>query len=354
MASRAAASAARMQVISVTSAVRAGRTATSSSTSTASRNLSSNVQTGGQAQFQHTQHTQHKHTQQEGGLSTLGTLFFGSLCASTFGLGVWQSRRYFEKIDQVERRELELAADPVELDRFTIAAADAANDDDDDDNIDEDTTEDSAAARTTASYRRLITRGEFMHDDEVLVGPRGPPPGALASSGPSSGRSSGGMASSPQGYFVITPMRCSDGRGTILVNRGWVPMSYYKQDVPWSRPAGTVAVVGVETKTEQPKFLSPEHDKRNPKTLLWMDRVAIEETTGTKGLAPLLLTETIVVNNDEPSGNDAPLFPVRPNAETVGEFKVTPFTHAGYAVTWFGLSSAGMFMTRKLMTRGRA
>mmetsp|Transcript_20786 Transcript_20786/g.42430 ORF Transcript_20786/g.42430 Transcript_20786/m.42430 type:complete len:131 (+) Transcript_20786:897-1289(+) len=54
-----------------------------------------------------------------------------------------------------------------------------------------------------------------------------------------------------QGYFVITPMRCSDGRGTILVNRGWVPMSYYKQDVPWSRPTGTVAVVGVETKTER-------------------------------------------------------------------------------------------------------
>jgi len=198
MASRAAASAARMQVISVTSAVRAGRTATSSSTSTASRNLSSNVQTGGQAQFQHTQHTQHKHTQQEGGLSTLGTLFFGSLCASTFGLGVWQSRRYFEKIDQVERRTLELAADPVELDRFTITAAAAANDDDDDGDDSGNTTEDSATARTTASYRRLITRGEFMHDDEVLVGPRGPPPGALASSGPSSGRSSGGMASSPQ------------------------------------------------------------------------------------------------------------------------------------------------------------
>jgi len=350
MASRAAASAARRQVIGLTSAVRAGSTSSSTCTSTASRNLSSNVQTGGQAQFQHNTHKQ----QQEEGLSTLGTLFFGSLCASTFGLGVWQSRRYFEKIDQVERRELELAADPVELDRFTIAAADAANDDDDDDNIDEDTTEDSAAARTTASYRRLITRGEFMHEDEVLVGPRGPPPGALASSGPSSGRSSGGMASSPQGYFVITPMRCSDGRGTILVNRGWVPMSYYKQDVPWSRPTGTVAVVGVETKTEQPKFLSPEHDKRNPKTLLWMDRVAIEETTGTKGLAPLLLTETIVANNDELPSNDAPLFPVRPNAETVGEFKVTPFTHAGYAVTWFGLSSAGMFMTRKLMTRGRA
>jgi surfeit locus 1 family protein len=48
------------------------------------------------------------------------------------------------------------------------------------------------------------------------------------------------------------------------------------------------------------------------------------------------------------------MFPVKPSKETVGEFKVLPSTHAGYAFTWFGLSSAGIFMTRKLITRGRA
>ena len=95
----------------MTNAVRAGRTPTCITTCTASRNLS-NGQNGGQAQLQQ--------QQQEVGLSTLGTLFFGSLCASTFGLGVWQSQRYFEKIDQVEQRKVELSADPVELDRFTV------------------------------------------------------------------------------------------------------------------------------------------------------------------------------------------------------------------------------------------
>ena len=105
----------------------------------------------------------------------------------------------------------------------------------------------------------------------------------------------------------------------------------------------------------EPKFLSPQHDQRNPRTLLWMDRAAIEDRTRTAGRSPILLTETISTNNndDTDSSNTGPNpFPVKPDANTVGEFKVTPFTHAGYAVTWFGLSGAGMVMTRKLLTRG--
>ena len=134
-----------------------------------------------------------------------------------------------------------------------------------------------------------------------------------------------------------------------------------KQSFPWSRPTGTVALVGVETTTEQPKFLSPIHDERNPNQLLWMDRAALEAKTGTVGQNPMLLTETAEADDIDrtaaavasSAAAQAPTFPVRPSAATVGEFKVTPATHAGYAVTWFGLSAAGVVMTRKLITRGR-
>lgn len=51
------------------------------------------------------------------GLSTGGTVFFSSLCVSTFGLGSWQAKRYFEKIEQVHQREKELAQDPLELEK---------------------------------------------------------------------------------------------------------------------------------------------------------------------------------------------------------------------------------------------
>ena len=104
------------------------------------------------------------------GLSPLGKAFFGSLCAGTFGLGCWQTQRFFEKQELVKKREYDLSLDPLPLS----------------DNED------------VSSLRRRVVNGTFHHEKEVLVGPRGPPPGAMASSGPSSGRSEGGMSSSPQ------------------------------------------------------------------------------------------------------------------------------------------------------------
>jgi cytochrome oxidase assembly protein ShyY1 len=47
------------------------------------------------------------------------------------------------------------------------------------------------------------------------------------------------------------------------------------------------------------------------------------------------------------------VWPVTPTADKVGDFKVGPTMHAGYAFTWFGLSGAGLYMMRMLVTRGR-
>ena len=102
------------------------------------------------------------------GLGTGGKLFFGSLCAGTFGLGCWQLQRYTEKIELVKQREAELAMVPEPLDDTV-----------------------------PKGLRRRLVDGQYLHQLEVLVGPRGPPQGALAKSGPSSGRS-GGMSTSPQ------------------------------------------------------------------------------------------------------------------------------------------------------------
>jgi len=45
--------------------------------------------------------------------SKSGTIFFSSLCVGTFGLGCWQTKRYFEKIEQVEQRKHDLKMDPI-------------------------------------------------------------------------------------------------------------------------------------------------------------------------------------------------------------------------------------------------
>lgn len=163
------------------------------------------------------------------------------------------------------------------------------------------------------------------------------------------------MSSSPQGFFVITPLERSHRMGTVLINRGWVPRQYVQQNAAWNRPKGVVEIVGVPTKTEIPRFMSPPHNAREPRQLLWFDRAAIERVTRTSGTAPLLLKQTAPTEGAGANVDDdgAPRFPVKPSVETVGEFKVPPSTHAGYALTWYGLSGAGIFMTRKLATRGR-
>ena len=61
---------------------------------------------------------------------------------------------------------------------------------------------------------------------------------------------------------------------------------------------------------------------------------------------------TQVIEEDENSANSL-FYPVQPPVSTIGNFKTTPATHMGYAATWFGLSGAGLYMTRKLITKGR-
>lgn len=314
-------------------------------------------------------------------ISKSGAIFFSSLCASTFGLGCWQAKRYFEKVELVEERIQQLAQDPLTLiqnAKCTLEERKAMLHHLAKESLSSTTTttikenlkeEEEEEDGLDLGYRPLMVQGVFRHEDAVLVGPRGPPLGAISSSGPNSGRSSGGMSSSPQGYFLITPLDRNDKKGTILVNRGWIPMHLVKKQkthsndntnknninngnnsheipTPWLEPKGIVTVIGVQSKTEQPKFMSPIHDdKKNPRQLLWFDRDAIETKTHTKGLYPLLMTETLEEENTS--------VPIKPSKQSVGEFKVTPSTHAGYALTWFGLSGAGMVMTRKLLTKGR-
>ena len=148
-----------------------------------------------------------------------GRLFFGSLCAGTFGLGTWQALRYRNKVALVEQRTQDLQQEPV----FYGSAAAAAHE--------------STSKDGKINFRRLQFTGRFQHEREFLIGPRGPPKDALPQ-GP--GTSSGGLSSAPQGFLVMTPMVLAtndsnqketttmvdihNNKATIIVNRGWVPM----------------------------------------------------------------------------------------------------------------------------------
>lgn len=67
--------------------------------------------------------------------------------------------------------------------------------------------------------------------------------------------------------------------------------------------------------------------------------------------------DTLSNKSDSPNTSNSSIvdgLPACPPADKVGEFKVTSAVHAGYAFTWFGLSTAGIYMTRMLLkAKGR-
>jgi len=300
-----------------------------------------------------------------------GKLFFPGLCLGTAALGVWQTQRYFEKVELVHKREDDLKLEPLSSFDEWRRLENTNNTD-----------------KERQSYRRVYLRGKFQHENEILIGPRGPPSGALAESGPNSGRG-GGMSSDAQGFVVLTPFVICDendesestkvevtrkrwlnllgrektaepeapvcAQQIVWVNRGWIPRHFIDRNDrkihSWEHPKDTIQVVAMESFTEKPKSFTPPSrlGSKEPSTkkLLWLDRRAIEEITSCKeGHHPPLFVEINTASNETPSR-----FPVKPTEEFVGEFKVTPAIHFGYGFTWFSLSGAGIVMTRKLLLK---
>jgi cytochrome oxidase assembly protein ShyY1 len=194
-------------------------------------------------------------------LSISGKVFFGSLCAGTFGLGVWQVERLMEKIRLVEERQSQLEMEPTTSLEFNHLP-----------------------------YRRRLLQGTLRHDKEVLIGPRGAPPGVklplkgLSAMSGKTGNQSSGMSAGPQGYLVLTPFELSEGfsdRKMVWINRGWVPKIMvpgadqpYRRHGPveaskvqlalaegsypsWSRPNGTIEITVVQSQVESEWSIKP-------------------------------------------------------------------------------------------------
>ena len=324
-----------------------------------------------------------------------GKGFFGSLCAGTFGLGVWQTQRYFEKIDLVAEREQALVQPPLSQSDFLHST----------------TRTTTKTSNQSAAFRRIRFHGRFRYDKECLVGPRGPPPGALPNK---PGYAAGGMSRAPLGYFVLTPLELLDKetkpeteKGGIFrrkvkvsqtqdsdlpfvwVNRGWIPRYLVYDDkqpspqrqepqqappsasstakmakplptkIPptWDRISGPRTITCVASTPENPKFMVAGHQMdKDPPELFWMDLDTLNQhqqqpqngTVSNNLVAASNQIMTVVQEEDE---DELTNFPLPPPAANVGEFKTSPNVHAGYALTWYGLAAAGLFMTRILILR---
>lgn len=216
------------------------------------------------------------------------------------GLGSWQVERLAWKTDLIKRVEAGLAADPVDL----PAAIDHPADWD---------------------YVRVRVTGRFLHDRESYIGPR---------------LNAGADGRQVQGVHVLTPLLRDDGAGTVLVDRGWVPMD--RRD-PATRPEGQVdgvVTIGAIARLPQDRaFMQPDNDPAR-RDFFWLDMNALAAIAGADRLAPLVLQADAT-----PNAGGLPV-----GGRTIVALKND---HLSYALTWYGLALTlvGVFIAASFRRR---
>ncbi|KAK0404695.1 hypothetical protein QR680_017577 [Steinernema hermaphroditum] len=166
-----------------------------------------------------------------------GAIAMLAVPTAAFSLGLWQTYRLRWKLGLISDLETNLDHPAVDFPLNDLSALE------------------------DLEYRTVTLKGEFLHDREFLISPRGRfDPGRTD-------RSSGLIADSnmsSHGAHVITPFRVHRTDLVILVNRGWVPSD--KTD-PKTREAGqirgTVEFEAIVRKSEtRPQFVGENIPER--------------------------------------------------------------------------------------------
>ncbi|KAK9389429.1 SURF1 family-domain-containing protein [Lipomyces mesembrius] len=220
----------------------------------------------------------------------------------SFGLGVWQIQRLKWKTDLIAEYENRLILPPLVLPPQVNPGA-AAN----------------------LQYRRVLAKGKFRHDQEILVGPR--------------------VYEGESGYVCITPFE-REGGSTILVNRGWVRKDMANRRKPQSKalPTDEVFVEGLIKLPAKRNYFTPENEPTRG-LFYFVDVPAFAAMTGAQPviieeLATQYLDSDIFVSWEVLANAGIPIGRL-PKIDLKNN-------HAQYIATWFGvcIATSIMFVVR--------
>ena len=309
----------------------------------------------------------------------LGIAVFSSICAGAGYLSYWQLERYQWKKQLIKESKERLNSD-VYLDRFPLFKM---------------TQRELFLFATKRRGNKILISGKFDHSKEMLLGPRPAPVSAT-------GGAAQGMATNPQGYYVITPFLRDIESNVMYVNRGWIP----KDATTWSRPEGLLNVTGVVGEglmsstyylltyieiasflfqtilthtffiftfiftfmfaVEQKARFSPQHSEEllKNKRLLWLEensliaaseygdrfeKISEDEKEKVNAIIIEELYELPLIKDDKESRTtEKPPKRMLPLAKMSDDFinhSVSPETHMVYAITWASLATIGSAMT---------
>ena len=126
------------------------------------------------------------------------------------------------------------------------------------------------AAVSEFDYRKVVAKGHFRHDQEMLIGPR--------------------LHDGNDGFLVVTPLEREERGSTILVNRGWIPKKLERQS---SRKAGLptseVTVEGLLREPWKKNMFTPNNEPELNK-FYFPDVQQMAKLTGSQ---PIWIEETM-------------------------------------------------------------
>jgi cytochrome oxidase assembly protein ShyY1 len=168
-----------------------------------------------------------------------------------------------------------------------------------------------------AAGARVVARGEWDGGRQLLV----------------AGRDLGGRS----GFWVLTPLRLSDGSGVGVV-RGWVPAA---DDAAATAPTGPVAVTGRLEPAEPAAPRAPGEGTGLPAGQL--RRVAATDLIAAWPY-PLVTGYVVAESQAPPAAAPAPV-PVPPEAPETG----LAWQNLSYAVQWWAFALFGLFFWWRLV-----
>ena len=177
----------------------------------------------------------------------LGLLILATIPVTAFILGCWQVQRLSWKTDLIAKFEDRLIRDPLPLPPVV-----------------------DPEAVKEFDYRRVVARGRFRHEQEMLIGPR--------------------LHDGNDGYLVITPLDRSSQypqfseKATVLVCRGWIPKSKApKSSRPEGLPTGEVTVEGLLREPWKRNMFTPANKPAEEKWY-FPDVYEMAEHTGSQAI----------------------------------------------------------------------
>lgn len=172
-------------------------------------------------------------------------------------------------------------------------------------------------------YQSVKMRGEFLHDKELLMGPR-----SLIK--PDEKEAKGGGVFTQQnssGYLIVTPFKLEDRDDIILVNRGWVSRQHLKpENRHQGQVKGIVEVEGVVRLHEDRPSFTPAHKQRE--IFLYRD---LDKMCKLTGASPYFIDSNFASST--------------PGGPVGGQTKVNLRNeHLSYVITWYSLSAFTAFL----------